>query len=357
MRTLGVDYGSVRTGLALSDPLGVTCSPLEIIVERDEPTLVRRILERAASDEVGLIVVGLPRPLSGGTNAQLERAESFLRALAEATTLPVRGWDERFTSKLATSSRAASSRTRRRGAQRPNAATDDVAACHLLQNYLDAQSLAKAPLMTEPQEERPYDPDEHLEVLRRHRHRRTSVNRRGRRLLVIVGFVILVVLVTSAVLLWVGRGPADDPPSVNGPTKQVQIPEGLTADAVARLLETEGIIVSAQDFVEEMQARGVTQGLKPGIYALSPGEAYDSILAKLTSEAAVAGEKVTIPEGLSIDQTAARLTDDEPARRGRVRPARPPTRPLQGPAGRGHDAERRHARGTALPRDLLPAGR
>lgn len=145
MRILGVDYGAVRTGLALSDLLGVTCSPLEIVVERDEQALITRILHRAAAEEVGEIVVGLPRPLSGGTNAQLDRAESFLRALAALSTIPVHGWDERFTSKLADSSRAAAGRGRRKGAHGRGEATDDVAACHLLQNYLDARSRPGAP--------------------------------------------------------------------------------------------------------------------------------------------------------------------------------------------------------------------
>ena len=145
MRVLGVDYGAVRTGLALSDPVGFICAPLEILVERDERALIARILVRAKEEDVTEILVGLPRPLSGGTNAQLEQAESFLAALTAATTIPVRGWDERFTSKLAEKSRVATGRGRRKGVPGPGEPTDDVAACHLLQSYLDARSHEGAP--------------------------------------------------------------------------------------------------------------------------------------------------------------------------------------------------------------------
>jgi putative holliday junction resolvase len=144
VRTLGVDYGAVRTGLALSDPFGVTCRPLEIVVERDESALIAHILQRAAAEDVAEIVIGLPRPLSGGTNVQLERAQSFLLALAATTRLPVHGWDERFTSKLAAQSRAATARPPRKGVRERPQPTDDVAACHLLQNYLDARAHVKA---------------------------------------------------------------------------------------------------------------------------------------------------------------------------------------------------------------------
>lgn len=128
MRTLGVDLGSVRTGLALSDPVGITCRPLDIIVSRDEDQVVDAVLAAAAREEAGEIVVGLPRPLAGGRNEQSDRAEAFARVLAGRTTLRVSTWDERFTSKLA--------KEGRRGA----GPADAVAACYLLQNYLDSRT-------------------------------------------------------------------------------------------------------------------------------------------------------------------------------------------------------------------------
>ncbi len=125
LRYLAVDFGAARTGLALSDIVGVTCRPLAVIEQRDETTLVAAILAIVESEAVGAIVVGLPRPLSGGTNRQLEKTQDFAARLAGEAPVPVVCWDERFTTKLA-----------ERGRKTPGAA-DSVAACHLLQNYLD----------------------------------------------------------------------------------------------------------------------------------------------------------------------------------------------------------------------------
>jgi putative Holliday junction resolvase len=128
VRILAVDLGAARTGLALSDPHGVICRPLEVISARDEDHVITAILAAAEREGAGEIVVGLPRPLSGGRNAQLERTEAFVLTLAERTTLSVSTWDERFTSRLAEAGR--------RGA----GPADSVAACYLLQNYLDSRS-------------------------------------------------------------------------------------------------------------------------------------------------------------------------------------------------------------------------
>jgi putative Holliday junction resolvase len=126
VRCLGVDLGRSRTGLALSDPLGVTCAPFGAVTEKDESRLILRIVAVADEQGVGKIVLGLPRPLSGGTNRQLEAVLSFKTRLERQTEIPVLTWDERFTSKL-----AARGRPRR-------APHDEVAACFTLQSYLDS---------------------------------------------------------------------------------------------------------------------------------------------------------------------------------------------------------------------------
>lgn len=129
MRYLGVDFGASRTGLSLSDATGLICRPLTVVVERDTEALIDRVLEYACREDVEEIVVGLPRPLSGGTNAQLEAANVFAGRLGERATMAVVTWDERFTSKLAQRGRSAST------------PADAVAACYVLQNYLDAVHL------------------------------------------------------------------------------------------------------------------------------------------------------------------------------------------------------------------------
>ncbi len=127
-RILAVDHGTSRTGLAVSDPLGIICRPVEILRERDPERLVEAVIEVAEREGAEAIVVGLPHPLSGGTNDQLAQAEAFAAALANASPIRVHTWDERFTTKLA---------RRDRGSR---GEVDSVAACHLLQNYLDSVS-------------------------------------------------------------------------------------------------------------------------------------------------------------------------------------------------------------------------
>jgi putative Holliday junction resolvase len=128
MRVLGVDFGRSRTGLALSDPLKVTCSPLTVVEEKDEDRLVERIVSTALQEDVSEIVVGFPRPLAGGTNAQCDAVMAFKARLQDATRIHVRLWDERFTSKLAGRGRT------HKGAE------DAVAACYILQSYLDSRA-------------------------------------------------------------------------------------------------------------------------------------------------------------------------------------------------------------------------
>ena len=131
MRSLGLDVGKRRTGVALSDPLGVTCRPVEVIEEPDVERLIQRIVELAGGFEVEEIVVGLPRPLAGGTNEQVEWVRTFVAALESRSRFAVKTWDERFTTKLA-------------GEPGPKTgARDAVAACYMLQNYLDAHANAR----------------------------------------------------------------------------------------------------------------------------------------------------------------------------------------------------------------------
>lgn len=109
----------------MSDPLGITCRPLDVIRERDPKVVIERLLRVAEEEMVDVIVVGLPKPLSGGSNLQLESVEEFVRQLSANASLPVETWDERFTSRMA------------RGSRKKGEPEDSVAACYMLQGYLD----------------------------------------------------------------------------------------------------------------------------------------------------------------------------------------------------------------------------
>jgi putative Holliday junction resolvase len=133
-RHLGVDYGQVRIGLAVSDAGCIIASPLTTYNRRDpeqDAAWFRDLVER---EEIGAIVVGLPIHLDGREGQKATEARAFGRWLAETTGLQVVFWDERFTTVEAEGYLTAAGLTdKRRKARR-----DRVAAQILLQGYLDA---------------------------------------------------------------------------------------------------------------------------------------------------------------------------------------------------------------------------
>jgi len=127
VKVLALDYGSARTGVAVSDVTGTLARPLEVIERAGEPDGLQRIVDLAEREQASCIVVGLPVTLRGERGAQALETEAFMDALRGVTSLPVESFDERFTTKLA---EAASS----------TAPSDAVAAAHLLSTYLEWKS-------------------------------------------------------------------------------------------------------------------------------------------------------------------------------------------------------------------------
>jgi putative Holliday junction resolvase len=133
-RLLGVDTGSVRVGLAVSDPDRKIAFPLETYVRRGRERDARYFHDLAEREEVGGLVVGLPVHTDGREGRKAAEARAYGRWLAEVTGLPVVFWDERFTTVEAESALWEAGLThRQRKARR-----DRVAAQMLLQAYLDA---------------------------------------------------------------------------------------------------------------------------------------------------------------------------------------------------------------------------
>ena len=128
---LALDYGSARTGVAVSDATGTVARPLEVVERAASDAGLARVLELAGREDVERIVVGLPVTLRGERGAQAQETERFLERLRAATDLPVESFDERFTTVLA------------RGAD-TRAPEDAVAAAHLLTGYLQWKSARPA---------------------------------------------------------------------------------------------------------------------------------------------------------------------------------------------------------------------
>lgn len=139
-RRLGVDVGSVRVGVALSDPAPVIASPL-VTLSRDERSGsdLDRLSELVTEHEVVEVVVGLPKTLAGRHGPAAIGAVAYATALAERVgPVPVRLGDERLTT--VTASRMLSQRGVRGKKQR--AVVDQAAAVEILQAWLDARAAA-----------------------------------------------------------------------------------------------------------------------------------------------------------------------------------------------------------------------
>ena len=128
MKVLALDYGSARTGVAVSDPTGTLARPVCAVravgSERGFAHLVKVIGEH----EPERIVVGLPITLKGERGAQAQETERLVEALRAAVAMPVELYDERFTTALAARSAG--------GAGGATASEDARAAAHLLESYL-----------------------------------------------------------------------------------------------------------------------------------------------------------------------------------------------------------------------------
>ena len=98
MRILAVDYGERRTGLAVSDELGITAQGLDTVIAEREEDVLSRVVETARRLGAGRILVGLPLNMDGTESEKSGKVRTFGEALARETALPVEFWDERMTS-------------------------------------------------------------------------------------------------------------------------------------------------------------------------------------------------------------------------------------------------------------------
>lgn len=118
MKVLALDYGSARTGVAVSDPTGTIARPLGVVERASTEAGLARLRGLIAEEQPERVVVGLPLTLRGEHGEQAQETERFVDALRRAVAVPVELFDERFTSVLADGD-------------------DARAAAHLLSTYLE----------------------------------------------------------------------------------------------------------------------------------------------------------------------------------------------------------------------------
>jgi putative Holliday junction resolvase len=120
---MALDYGSARTGVAVSDPTGTVARPVGVVERAGTDDGLARLAELVREEEAELVVVGKPLTMRGEAGRQAVETEEFVSRLRKTLDVPVESFDERFTTDLA----------EQRGGSHP---TDARAAAHLLSSYL-----------------------------------------------------------------------------------------------------------------------------------------------------------------------------------------------------------------------------
>jgi len=124
VKVVALDYGSARTGVAVSDPTGTIARPLGVVERAASEAGLARLAELVREQGAERIVVGLPLTLRGERGTQAQETEVFVEALRQTVEVPVESYDERFTTGLAASVGS------------DEAPEDARAAAHLLSSYL-----------------------------------------------------------------------------------------------------------------------------------------------------------------------------------------------------------------------------
>jgi putative Holliday junction resolvase len=135
MRSLGLDVGDRRIGVAMSDPSEIVASPLTIIERKNDIADIAAVIDIIKRNEIGHIIIGLPLAVDGGAGMQAEKVKTFAKKLIEVIKVPVDFRDESFTT---VSARKLMMETMSKKARR-RAKDDAIAAAFILQHFLDEQ--------------------------------------------------------------------------------------------------------------------------------------------------------------------------------------------------------------------------
>jgi putative Holliday junction resolvase len=131
VKVMALDYGSARTGVAVSDPTGMIARPVGVVERANSEQGMQQIADLVTGEGVEQVVVGLPLTLRGRHGEQARASEQFAARLRKRVDVPVVLFDERFTTDLAQQHDA-------------GADLDARAAAHLLSSFLQWQSGAPA---------------------------------------------------------------------------------------------------------------------------------------------------------------------------------------------------------------------
>jgi putative Holliday junction resolvase len=140
-RVLGVDYGSRRVGLSISDPLGIIAQPIGAL--RNDSMLLNQLQQLLARENVVLIVVGMPYNLKGQHAQKADEVEKFIEQLKANLGIEVVICDERFTTTIAHQTML-SMGTKKKERQKKDGRIDSMAAALILQGFLDSTKQSRS---------------------------------------------------------------------------------------------------------------------------------------------------------------------------------------------------------------------
>ena len=130
---MGLDLGTKTIGVAISDRLWSTATPIETIKRTKFTADADRLLELIKTREIGAIILGLPRNMDGTEGVRCQSTRAFARNLTRLTEVPISFWDERLSTVAAEKALLEADTTRKRRAE----VIDHVAASYILQGVLD----------------------------------------------------------------------------------------------------------------------------------------------------------------------------------------------------------------------------
>ena|ERR1700722_2113105 len=136
MRALGIDHGTKRIGIAISDELGMIAQPLEFIPAEPFVDFLKRLKEIIREKQVEQLVLGMPRNMDGSYGPAALKVQEFAAVLRDSVAVPLAFWDERLTSAQANRFLIEANVRREKRKEK----VDKTAAAILLQSYLDSRA-------------------------------------------------------------------------------------------------------------------------------------------------------------------------------------------------------------------------
>lgn len=295
MRYLALDIGSVRVGLAVSDRDATIANPLTVLPAQDVFNVApsfKRILEDWEPD---CLVVGLPKTLAGETGPQAEKVKAEADALAKKLNIPMTFVDERFSSKEAKQSMAASGMKQKD----MKGKVDKVAAALFLQTFLDSrEKTGEASKMKNTSSQNA----KHAKKISKHKPALLETFKKKVPAPFRYGIYVLIALLLA--LLVGSLAFCHHHLHKNGDVVTVQIAQGASGTEIAQELIDKDLIDDARQYINAVNDLNASKSIQSGTYEFVVGTSINDIVKQLMQGPNTSNNRLTIPEGSTVSQTA-----------------------------------------------------